>query len=158
MDYFKKNGLPRGSRVMEVGCGWGLAGIYCAKNHGALVTGADVDSDVFPFLQLHSEINNVKIDTLKKSFDGLTRKVLNGTDILIGSDICFWDDMVNDLKRLIRRALRSGTRLILISDPIRSPFEELGKYCVERLGGEILDWSVRKPGHIQGQILKISRE
>ncbi|NIR16386.1 MAG: methyltransferase, partial [Desulfobacterales bacterium] len=37
MDYFKRRGLPKRSHVMDVGCGWGLAGIYCAKNHGAVV-------------------------------------------------------------------------------------------------------------------------
>ena len=66
MDYFKKKGMSSGTRVMEVGCGWGLAGIYCAKNHGARVTGVDIDPDVFLFLDLHAEINGVRIKTLKR--------------------------------------------------------------------------------------------
>jgi RNA polymerase sigma-70 factor (ECF subfamily) len=44
MDYLEHQGLPRETRVMEVGCGWGLAGIYCAREHGARVTGLDADS------------------------------------------------------------------------------------------------------------------
>lgn len=157
MDYFKKNGLQKGSRIMEIGCGWGLAGIYCAKEHRAIVTGTDIDPDVFPFLNLHAELNRVKIDALKKSFDNITKELLEGTDIMIGADICFWDDMVQHLRRLIKRALRSGTKLILIADPVRSPFEKLGEFCIERLGGEVLDWSVNRPRHIQGQILKITK-
>lgn len=156
MDYFKQNALYNRVRVMEVGCGWGLAGIYCAKKHGAIVTGTDIDPDVFPFLQLHAEVNKVKINTLKKGFDGITNKLLSNTDILIGADICFWDDMVHHLRRLIKRAIRSGTKLILIADPVRSPFEELSEYCTERLGGEVLDWTVNRPRNIQGQILKIA--
>jgi len=156
MDYFKKNGLIKGSKVMEIGCGWGLAGIYCAKKHNAIVTGTDIDSDVFPFLHLHAELNRVKVNALKKSFDDITIKLLSDTDILIGTDICFWDDMVQRLRRLIKRALRSGTKLILIADPVRSPFEKLGEYCIERLGGEVIDWSINRPRHIQGQILKIT--
>ena len=54
MDYFKKNGLEQETRVLEIGCGWGLAGIYCAKKHGAVVTGVDVDSEVLPFSRLHA--------------------------------------------------------------------------------------------------------
>ena len=140
---------------MEIGCGWGLAGIYCAKEHSAIVTGTDIDPDVFPFLNLHAELNRVKIDVMKKGFDKITMKLLEDTDIMIGADICFWDDMVQHLRRLIKRALRSGTKLILIADPVRSPFEKLGEYCIERLGGEVLDWSVNRPRHIQGQILRI---
>lgn len=141
---------------MELGCGWGLAGIYCAKKHDAVVTGIDADPDVFPFLQLHCEVNNVKIETIKRNFDRLTVAGLSRTDVLIGADICFWDNMYDPLRRLIHRALRAGVKLILISDPVRSPFEELGDYCVEKFGGQVLDWEVKSPRPILGQILKIS--
>ncbi len=156
MDYFRREGLREGSRVMEIGCGWGLLGIYCAKRHGALVTGVDIDPDVFPFLRLHADINRVKISFIKKSFEGLRLKNLINTDILMGADICFWDDMVTPLRRLIRRALDAGVGLVLIADPIRSPFEELCKYFVGKRGGELLDWNVSRPRRIRGQILRIS--
>jgi predicted nicotinamide N-methyase len=156
MDYFKRSGLPNNSCVMEVGCGWGLLGIYCAKNHGATVTGVDIDSDVFPYLRLHSEINNVEIATLKKGFDGLTGIHLKNIDVLIGADICFWEKMIDPLKRLIRRSLRAGVRKVLIADPGRSPFEDLGEYFVERGGGKILDWSIKRPRNISGRILEIT--
>jgi predicted nicotinamide N-methyase len=156
MDYFKRRGLPNNSCVMEVGCGWGLLGIYCAKNHGATVTGVDIDSDVFPYLRLHSEINNVEIATLKKGFDGLTGIHLKNVDVLIGADICFWNKMTDPLKRLIRRSLRAGVRKVLIADPGRSPFEDLGEYFVERGRGKILNWSIKHPRNIQGRILEIA--
>ncbi len=156
MDYFNRRGLPNNSCVMEVGCGWGLLGIYCAKKHGATVTGVDIDSDVFPYLRLHSEINNVEIATLKKGFDGLTGIHLKNVDVLIGADICFWNKMTDPLKRLIRRSLRAGVRKVLIADPGRSPFEDLGEYFVERGRGEILNWSIKRPRNIQGRILEIT--
>jgi predicted nicotinamide N-methyase len=156
MDYFKSNGLSEGSRVMEIGCGWGLTGIYCAKKHNACVTGVDIDPHVFPFLNLHAAINKVNIKTMKKSFDELTGKSLSETDILVGADICFWDEMVAPLQRLIERALRSGVKTVLIADPVRSPFEKLGDYFKDNMGGEIVEWSVKSPRHIQGKILKVS--
>lgn len=155
MDYFKRRGMRPGSRVLEIGCGWGLAGIYCAKRHGALVTGVDIDPDVFPFLHCHAGINNVDIATLHTGFDGLKIRDLTQTDILIGSDICFWDKMVDPMRRLIARTLRAGVRMVLIADPGRSPFEELGEYFIDREGGEMLDWVVKRPRRIQGRILKI---
>lgn len=155
MDYLKKTGLTKGSHVMEIGCGWGLAGIYCAKRHGARVTGIDIDGDVLPFAKLHAEINNTDVTFIKKGFDGIRIKDLRGVDILLGADICFWDSMTDSLKRLIKRAKKAGVRMVLISDPIRSPFEALCKYFTEGRGGEVLDWIANEPREILGQILKI---
>lgn len=155
MDYFKRRGLRERSRVLEVGCGWGLSGIYCAKTHGAAVTGIDIDPEVFPFLHLQAGINGVEITTLKKGFNGLRKEHLKGIDVLIGADICFWTEMVDPLRRLIQRALKAGTGLVLIADPGRSPFERLGKYFVKNWGADVLDWTTRRPRRIQGRILRV---
>jgi predicted nicotinamide N-methyase len=155
MDYFKKNGLAKGSHVMEIGCGWGLAGIYCAKRHGARVTGIDIDDDVLPFAKLHAEINNTDVTFIKRGFDSMRIKDLRGVDILLGADICFWDSMTDSLIRLIKRAKKAGVKQVLISDPIRSPFEALCEYFTEGRGGEVLDWTANEPREILGQILKV---
>ena len=155
MEFFRRRGLPEGTRVLDVGCGWGLTGIYCAKKHNAVVTGVDIDSEVFPYLRLHAEINKVKIATMKRAFGGLTGKHLKDFDVLIGADICFWDKLVCSLKRLINRALQTGPRMVLIADPGRPTFEELAKYFAEKRGAEILDCTVQRPRRIQGRILKI---
>ena len=155
MDYFKRHGLSRRSPVMEVGCGWALAGIYCAKRHGALVTAVDIDPDVFPFSRLHADMNGVRISLMKKSFNDLRTRDLKDVDILIGADICFWDEMVGPLKRLFQRALRAGVGLILVADPVRSPFEELCEYFITKGTGKLLDWNVNRPRPIQGRILRI---
>jgi predicted nicotinamide N-methyase len=156
MDYFRRRGLPKGARIMEVGCGWGLAGIYCAKKKGALVTAVDVDSEVFPFLQLHAEINKTQISFQRKQYNGITCKVLSDYDYVIGSDICYYYEMVDPLRRLIRRALRSGVKSVVLADPGRGSFEELGECFCRKGTGEILDWTVRHPRFIEGRILKVT--
>jgi predicted nicotinamide N-methyase len=155
MDYFKRRGLPEGTRVTELGCGWGLAGIYCAKKHGAVVTGIDIDSEVFPYLHLHSDINKVEIATVNKSFVEMTARHLKNVDVLIGSDICFWNKMVEPLQRLIDQALGAGVQLVLIADPGRQTFEGVAKYSIEKWKAEVLDWTVRRPRFIRGKILQI---
>jgi predicted nicotinamide N-methyase len=155
MDFFRHRGLSDGTHVMEVGCGWGLAGIYCAKMHNAVVTGVDIDPDVFPYLKMHSDINKVDVGTLNKGFDGLLAKHLEGVDVMIGADICFWDTIVDSLKSLISRALDEGVQLVVIADPGRETFDRLGEYFAKKPGGVTLDWDVQSPHRIQGKILKI---
>ena len=155
MDHIKKQGLTEGLRVMEVGCGWGLAGIFCAKKYDAVVTGVDRDPQVFPYLRLHAEINRVALCTLRRAFGGLERGHLQGVEMLIGADICYWDNMVLPLKRLVGRAVREGVPMILFADPGRSPFETLADYCENRWAGKVLDWTIRRPRTFQGRILSL---
>ena len=156
MDYFRRNGLPEGSRVLEVGCGWGLLSVYCAKKHKVVVTGADIDRNVLPYGMFHAEINNVNVSFIQKGFEHLRKKDLENYDIILGADICFWDHMTDLLKNLILRAKRAGVRQVFISDPIRSPFESLCEYFNEERGGELIDWIAPEPREILGQILKIT--
>ena len=155
MDCLQRQGIQEDASVMELGCGWGLAGVYCAKNHRARVTGVDVDPAVFPYLQLHADINKVKISTMNQGFADLGGEPLKDVDVLIGADICFWDSLVNPLIDLVLRAMAVGVRLVLIADPGRSTFEKIGKYFVTRRTGEVLDWTTNRPQRIRGRILRI---
>jgi predicted nicotinamide N-methyase len=156
MDYFRHHGLAEGTRVMEIGCGWGLAGIYCAKKYGAIVTGVDIDPEVFPYLHLHAAINKVHVATLQQKFNRLKETHLQDIDVVIGADICFWDKMVYPLKRFILRAMNAGVQQVIIADPDRPPFQRISRYFVRKRRGEVLDWSVQRPRNIHGQLLKIN--
>ena len=46
MDYLHQRGVPPRAHVLELGCGWGLVGIACAKLFQAQVTGLDADAHV----------------------------------------------------------------------------------------------------------------
>lgn len=155
MDYLKHKGLPKNPHILELGCGWGLAGVYCAKNHGAVVTGMDIDAEVFPYLGLHAHINGVEIKTMKLDFDELTVIQLKEYDVLIGTDICFLDTMIGTLRQLILRAVGTGIQTVFIADPGRSSFETLGQYFIEKGKGDMRNWSVDHPHPIQGRILRI---
>ena len=155
MDYLGRRQLPRKSRLMEVCCGWGLAGIYCAKKHGVNFTGVDKDAEVFPYLQLHANINRVKIFTLRADLRRLGMRELKPFDVVIGADICYWDSMVDPLRKFIRRALRCGVRQVLIADPGRPTFEQIAEYFVKQGTGEVFDWKTRRPRLIEGRIFKI---
>lgn len=155
IDYLSRRPLPRRRRVLELGAGWGLAGIYCARKYEARVTAVDKDPDVFAFLRLHAQANGVRVRELRAGFAAIGRRHLQRAEVIIGTDICFWPSMVDPLKCVIARALACGTRLVLIADPGRAPFERLARWFTRDGRGEVIDWTARRPRSRWGRILRI---
>jgi len=56
---------------------------------------------------------------------------------------------------VISRALDAGTRLVLIADPGRSPFERLALSFTRDGSGEVIDWTAKRPRSRWGRILRI---
>ena len=156
MDYLLHQGVLRPKKaVMELGCGWGPAGIFCAENAEAKVTGVDLDKEVFPFLKAQAELNGVKVKTLKKGFENLSKKDLADYQLIIGADICFWDMFTQTHFKLIKRALNAGVKDIIFADPGRSPFMKLAELCQQNFNTEFLNWYAVEPEEFEGYILHI---
>ncbi len=83
MDYLERYPVRRGSRVMEIGCGWGPAAVYCAKELNAKVTGVDMDKDVFPFLDVLAALNGVEVVPLQRTFEQLKGKELGAAKLIL---------------------------------------------------------------------------
>lgn len=156
MDYLlHKHLLETKKKVMELGCGWGPAAIFCAENAQAKVTGVDIDEEVFPFLEAQAEINRVKVKPLKKSFEKLKKSDLSKFDLVLGADICFWDQFTDIHFKLIKRALKAGVQDVVFADPGREPFYELAEKCQKHFNTEYLDWYSTEPERFEGYILHI---
>ena len=155
MDYLTEYPIEKKSHVMDVGCGWGLGGLFCAKKFEAKVTSVDIDKSVFPYLELHADINGVKGRPLQSSFQKVSANQLRDVDVLIGADICFWDEMAKPLLNVVKRAYKSETRVI-ITDPGRPPFFEMAEICQKKLGADLNYWSVAEPYNKGGYVLDIA--
>ena len=155
MDYLQQRGLPPPARVLEIGCGWGLVGIYCAKTFNAHVTGLDADAAVFPYLTLHAQLNGVHIQTRQCAFAHIPPQDLAAFDLIVGTDICFWDELVDPLYDLVQHGLAAGVAEILVADPGRPPFDDLCERCVKQGTAQVLDWEITKPVATSGLILRI---
>lgn len=155
MHYLRERGLAPGTRVLELGCGWGLVGIYCAKEFQAQVTGLDADAAVFPYLQLHAHHNGVEIATRHCTFAELPAAELAAFDLIVGVDICFWDELVDPLYQIVRHGMAAGVTEILLADPSRPPFDDLCKRCVAQGNAEVFLWDMRKPVLESGRILRV---
>ena len=158
IDYLETYPIEAHSKVLEIGCGWGLSGLYAAKNQQADVTGIDIDASVQPYFALQNAINDSVVKFQQRSFESLTTEELNQYQYIIGSDICFWDEMTDPLFDLIERAIKSGVKKILIADPGRPPFWELGDRCAQRLNSEIITRRIYQPFKSEKYILTITNQ
>jgi predicted nicotinamide N-methyase len=156
IDYLHKNPEPKPTRVLDAGCGWGIGGIWCARQFGAEVTSLDADPHVFPFLEVTAELNGVRTLQRVSRFEKLTRKDLAAFDTLIAADVCFWDELVKPVSRLVDRAIDAGVRRIIVADPERPTFHSMAEGCLERHGGELLSWSTRGALATSGALLVIN--
>jgi predicted nicotinamide N-methyase len=155
MDYLQHEPLKRHSRVLEIGCGWGPAAVYCASRYKAKVTGLDIDNEVFPFLEVLAELNDVKVEPMVRRFETLKGKDLGHFDVVIGSDICFWDSMVKPLTQLVNRAMKSGVKRFIVTDPGRPTFYEFCDACRRKHDVELTEWYATEPNRFTGEVVEI---
>jgi predicted nicotinamide N-methyase len=158
MDYLTEQPLPEGSRVLELGCGWGPASVYCASQQKARVTGLDVDDSVFPYLDMMAAANDCKVKALHASFNDMKVAQLEKFDCIIGADICFWESLTDDLFRLFKRAKKAGVKKIILADPGRSTYEELLQRC-EKTWPEAFShnyWYALEPKRFEGQLMVLN--
>ena len=153
IDYLNKHRPAHCDNVIDVGCGWGISGIWCAKSLGSNVTSVDADPDVFPFLQASGKLNGVATTPLVSSFDKLGTRQLAQFDMLIAADICFWDDLVDPVFNMVNRAIKAGVKHIVIADPERPTFFEMAQRCETRHCAEIIEWKTSSPIKARGALM-----
>ena len=154
MQHLKKHPPKNGVKVLEIGCGWGLLGIFCAKQFGARVTGIDADAAVGPYLHLHAEINEATMQFQKKTFAQLSAKDLAEFDLILGADICFWDELAMDIYRLIKRAKKKGRATCIVADPCRPPFNAMAERMLEENeSAQLLRRRLSRPVRASGDLL-----
>lgn len=155
IDYLREFPPKKNWRILEIGCGWGITGIYCAQQFKSKVTALDADESVFSYLQEHAQINEVEIKTVKCRYEKVTVEFLSNFDMVIGSDICFWDEMEPLLFNLIRRAHKAGVKRVVMTDPGRPPFRKMAERCDEKFDVTYDNWSVSHPYNTSGLVLDI---
>ena len=153
IDYLGKNRPEHCNSVIDVGCGWGISGIWCAKTLGSQVTSVDADPDVFPYLEASAGLNRVSTTHLVSTFEKLTTKQLSQFDMLIAADICFWDELVDPVFNMVNRAVKAGVKQIVIADRKRSTFFDMAQRCEDRFSAEIIEWKTLKPIAAHGALM-----
>ncbi|MCK5883801.1 MAG: class I SAM-dependent methyltransferase [Bacteriovoracaceae bacterium] len=141
----------KNKRVLEIGCGQGLLGVYLAQEFDCQVTCSDLDPHVLPIAQLHAELNGVVIQTRVASFNDLKETDLKEFDLIIGAEVCYSEQVAQDIISLIKRSFASGVSHILIADPGRPDFDDCIEYCGRNSTSQIIDL----PGTVNGKVTKL---
>lgn len=156
MDYMLHNPVPPKSRIIEIGCGWGAASVFCAHKFDAYVIGVDVDDNVFPFLTMMAGLNHVEVGEHQADLADLSTDFLGGADLVMGADICFWDRLVVPVCDLVARAIEGGVARVVIADPGRPTFYELVDRCKRRgLNTALKSWYAVEPTRMPGEVLEV---
>jgi predicted nicotinamide N-methyase len=156
MDYLLENPPKKKAKITEIGCGWGILGVSCAQQFKAKVTAVDADEHVFPYLNAHALLNDVKISTRTARYEHLKPADLKGHSHMLGGDICFWDSLVKPLFSAITAARDAGVSTIIIADPGRAPFHKLAKRCQKAFGATLVSREISSPKKLSGELLIIS--
>ena len=158
MDYLTTYPPASGSEVLDIGCGWGLTGLFLAKTFQAKVTGIDIDPGVAPFMALQSTVNQTDMGFAARSFESMTAEELASFETIIGTDICFWDDMTQPLFDFISMAIESGVERVIFADPGRPPFWDLVDSCSSSFtNAEVVVRRIYEPWKTEKFILVITK-
>ncbi|XOV86010.1 MAG: class I SAM-dependent methyltransferase [Pseudomonadota bacterium] len=117
-----------GKRILEVGCGIGLASLLL-NSRGADISAMDYHPAAETFLDRNVELNDGdRIPFLRANWEN-PDTAMGTFDLIIGSDLLYEDEHAADLARFIARHAAPGARVILI-DPGRG---QRGRFASELL-------------------------
>ena len=116
---------PPGSRILELGCGIGVAGIAAAAA-GLTVTACDYEEDALAFARHNARLNALDARVSFRFLDWRNPDLDRKYAIVIGSDILYERPNHEPIQRLLNDTLEPGG-MFLASDPGRratTPFVE----------------------------------
>lgn len=155
MDYLSHNGIRKGAKAMEIGCGWGGISVYCARTFNAKMIAVDLDSAVFPYVEVLADLNGVAVTPKQADLSKLKSADLAGYPYIFGSDVCFWDSLVKPLARMVNKAIKQGAKRIIIADPGRPTFYEFCDLMSKKHDTTLQEWYAIEPERYEGEILEI---
>lgn len=115
-----------GKRILEVGCGIGLASLLL-KARGADITATDCHPEAGRFLAENSRLNDLKPVPFLRTHWHDTHLGLGCFDVIIGSDLLYESPSAEQLARFIDRHSNPGCEVLMV-DPGRKNHPRFSKH------------------------------
>jgi len=157
MDYLTTYPPEPNSQVLDIGCGWGLPGIFLPKNMACRSPALTLMRLCSHFLSLQASANDCHINFEARGFESLSKEELTAYTTIIGTDICFWDEMTAPLFDLLGLALEAGVEQIIIADLGRPPFWDLVDRSVQSFSAEVVVRRIYQPWKTEKYILIVDQ-
>jgi len=122
------------------------------------MTGIDLDPAVFPFMDVLADLNGVAVAQNSTNLNALKGRDLGQFKYIFGSDICFWDSLIDPLARMTGRALNNGVERVIIADPGRPTFYEYCDLMANRYDATLQEWYAIEPDRFEGEIVEIKKK
>ena len=111
--------LLSGARVLEIGCGIGLAGLAADASGAARVVQTDYHEDALHLARCNAMQNGIgRVEMRRGDWRDFPADLCGVSDWVIGSDVLYDREMHDTLERLLPRLVAPGGT-ILLSDPLR---------------------------------------
>ncbi len=99
-----KEGQLKGKRILELGCGLGLAGISAARA-GAIVVMSDYEEDALAFANYNVRANGPTTDQISCYFmDWRSPETIPECDIIVGSDVVYEEKNIEPIVQILQTA------------------------------------------------------
>jgi predicted nicotinamide N-methyase len=124
--------IIRGKRVMDFGCGSGVAAIAAAKAGAAKIWACDIDSCALQVAALNCQLNSVSVEVIK-DWETCTAEV----DMILAADVLYDSENLPLLDQFVARApevLVADSRVKQLNAPFYRKIAELESVTVPDLG------------------------
>ncbi len=137
----------QGKRILELGCGIGLASLILNANN-ADITATDIHPEAGQFLVENTRLNEHKrIPFLRTDWKD-SNKGLGKFDLIIGSDVLYERDHIELLSEFINRHANPSCEVVLV-DPGRKNHAPFSKK-MEVLGYQHTQWKPERESYYAG--------
>ncbi len=127
--FLGKQPVKEGRRILEIGAGVGIVGIYAALC-GHRVTVTDINADALLFAKANALLNGVSADIVQR-LDWNDSNLSASYDVIVGSEVVYDRQTYPTLVHFLRSALAPGGMIFLAKNlSLHAPlfFAELAKY------------------------------
>ena len=102
IDFLSRYNLDNINTAIDIGCGWGVVLAYLQKR-GLDCGGIDIDESMQDYVDVVNKINKTKAEVIYMDYTELPKKAFEQIDLIIGCDICYWENHVDNIVQLIKK-------------------------------------------------------